>query len=140
MKNNLKFIAALLCFYFAASAAVAQSNKKAFVGIWELSKGSTNGQPLQNAGPGYLKTFNADHTFANLQIRNTGSVISHSGKYTIDNAQSYTETALYRLNTSEDPLGQGFKINYRFSEDKKQLTLNFTFKDGTAFTEVWRKL
>lgn len=144
MKPNLKLIAALLCCYFVVTTAFTQKkipvNKNAFIGIWELSMAATNGQPLQNAGPGYLKTFNADNTFANVQIRNTGSVISHSGKYTIDNARSYTETAWYRMEKTDEPLGQGFKINYEFSEDKKVMTFKFTFKNGTEFTEVWRKL
>jgi hypothetical protein len=145
MRTNLKFITVLICFYFAVTVAFAQKpqpNKKAFIGIWELSMAASNGQPLQNAGPGYLKMFNTDGTFANVQMRNTGAVISHSGTFAIDNARSYTETALYRMpeNTSDDPLGQGFKMNYEFGEDKKLVTFKFAYKDGTTFTEVWRKL
>jgi hypothetical protein len=143
MRASLKFITALLCFYFVATTAFAQNKrtyKKAFIGIWELSMAGTNGQPLQMAAPGCFKTFNVDKTFANFQVRNTGSVISHSGKYTIDDAHNYTETAMYRLENTGEPLGQGFKMNYGFSEDNKQVTFRFAIKNGTAFTEVWRKL
>ncbi|GAA4330383.1 hypothetical protein GCM10023149_35530 [Mucilaginibacter gynuensis] len=144
IKINLKFIVALLCLYFAVTTAFAQNkkaNKKAIVGIWELSMIETNGQPLQATDPGHLKLFNADGTFANIKVLNTGSVISHSGKYTVDNTQSYTETALYRITeNANDPLGKGFKINYAFSDDKNSLTLKLIYKDGVTSTEVWRKL
>lgn len=140
MKLTIKF-AAILCLQFLAMTTFAQSGKKAFTGIWELAQAASNGQDLQKTGPGYLKIFNADGTFANVQVRNTGSVISHSGEYTINDAEHYTEKALYRMpEMTGGPLGTDFKLHYEFSEDKKQLTLTFILESGLRITEVWQKL
>jgi hypothetical protein len=60
MKLTLKITAALLCLQLLAITTFAQSNQKAFTGIWELAQAGANGQALQNSPPGYLKVFNAD--------------------------------------------------------------------------------
>ncbi|MDB5156794.1 MAG: hypothetical protein JWR50_1501 [Mucilaginibacter sp.] len=83
MKPILKLTVAL-CLQFLAITTFAQANKKTFTGIWELAQAAYNGQPLQNAPHGYLKTFNSDGTFANVQMRNTGAIISHSGRYQVN--------------------------------------------------------
>jgi hypothetical protein len=141
MKVILKITTLLVCLQFLALVTFAQSTQKAFVGIWELAQQGGNGQVPQNVGPGYLKVFNADSTFANLQVHSSGSVISHGGKFLVDDAQNYTETALYRLpEMTGGPLGQGFHLKYQFSDDRKQLTISFVLEDGAAITEIWRRL
>lgn len=141
MKLTLKFATALLCLQLLAITAFAQNTQKAFTGIWELAQAGANGQALQNTSPGYLKIFNADSTFANIQVRNTGSVISHGGRFIVDDTQNYTETALYRMpEMTGGPLGQGFHLKYQFSEDRKQLTISFILESGMAVVEVWRRL
>jgi hypothetical protein len=144
MKSTLKLTAALLCLQLLAITAFAQDIQKAFTGIWELAQAGANGQALQNSPPGYLKIFN-DSTFANVQVRNTGSVISHGGRFLVNDSQNYTETALYRLpEMTGGPLGKGFHLKYLFSEDRKQLTITFTLESGIesgiALTEIWRRL
>jgi len=140
MKINLKFIAPLLCFYFAATTAFAQNtqspkNNTAFLGIWELFKTASNGLPLQNYPPGYIKTYNADGTFTIVRVQNTGSIIKGSGYYTIDDDQVYREA-----DKAADLVNKGFKISYEFSPDKKVLTIGFSYPNGAAFTEAYRKL
>lgn len=150
MKTNLKFITASVCFYFATVTVFGQStqispktpatqntptNNTAFLGIWELFKVSTNGLPLQNYPPGYIKIYNADGTFAIIRVQNTGSIIKGSGYYAIDNDLLYREA-----DKAEDLVTKGFKISYEFSADKKVLTIGFSYNNGTAFTEAYRKL
>lgn len=58
MKPNLKVIAILLCLHFVAATTFAQNtqiNKKAFIGIWELSQAAANGQALQDSPHGLIK-------------------------------------------------------------------------------------
>jgi hypothetical protein len=149
MKSILKFIPVLLCLQFFAVSTFAQTqnevpahaNKTYFTGIWELAQiGQQRGQ-LQNVNPGYLKIFNTDGTFANIQGRNTGSVISHSGQFVVNTATEYTEFATYRMTgMTGGALGKGFKLTYEFSVDKKYITISYTLESGEAFTEVWRRL
>lgn len=140
MKTILKITTALLCLQFLATTTFAQASKKTFTGIWELAQAAANGQPLQNSPHGFLKTFNSNGTFANVQMRNTGALISHSGKYFVKDGY-YLERTLYRIpQMSGGPLGKDFKISYQFSEDQKQVTFNFTVESGMKITEVWRKL
>lgn len=142
MKTLSKFIIALLCFQLLATLGYAQKAKrKTFTGIWELIQAGESGGQLGRSPAGYIKVFNRDGTFANLQARYSGSVISHSGKYIIKGGNEYIEVPTYRMpGMTGGPLGKGFKLNYEFSEDKKQLTLNFTLESGLALTEVWRRL
>jgi hypothetical protein len=141
MKLTLKITAALLCLQLLAITTFAQSNQKAFTGIWELAQAGANGQALQNSPPGYLKVFNADSTFANVQVQRSGSVISHGGRFIVNDTQNYTETALHRIpEMTGGPLGQGFHLKYIFSEDRKQLTISFILESGMAVVEVWRRL
>jgi hypothetical protein len=144
MKTNLKFVAALLCFYFASTVAFAQKvepNKEAFIGIWELYMMASGGQPLHNTGPGYLKIFNADGTFTIVKVQNTGSIIKQHGQYIIDDVLVYREKALDRVTEKlVDPADPGFKINYEFSEDKKLFTIKYSYNDGASFTEVYQRL
>lgn len=155
MKTNLKFITSLLCFYFIANASFAQlakNNKKAsavqnqqtapngqsnvsFIGIWELYKVTSNGQPMQDYPPGYIKIYNADGTFSIIRVQNGGSIIKGSGHYIIDNDQTCREA-----DHAEDLINKGFKINYEFSQEKKVLSISFSFGDGIMYTEVYRKL
>ncbi|MCC8424102.1 DUF4488 domain-containing protein [Mucilaginibacter sp. UR6-11] len=141
MKSILKIATALLALQLLAITTFAQTGNKTFTGIWELAQSGPTGSALQNAGPGYLKIFNADSTFANVQIRNTGAIISHSGKYTVDDAQNYTETASYRIpEMGGGPLGNAFKLKYKFSEDAKMIQISYVLENGIAATEIWRKL
>jgi hypothetical protein len=141
MKLSIKF-AAILCLQFLAMTTFAQSGKKAFTGIWELSQGKYNDQPLQNAPPGLLKIFNADGTFSNVRVQRPQSIISHSGTYKVTDGKHYLETAINRIPEMNGltPLGEPLEISYEFSEDKKLLTLNFTAATGIIVTEIWRKL
>jgi hypothetical protein len=141
MKLSLNFAAVLMCITFSITIAHAQSNKKSIVGIWELAQSNFADKPLVPSRPGLLKIFNSNGTFTNIQARSTGAIISHSGKYRVNNDEFYTETSLSKGDgfiyvTANKPV----QINYKFSEDKKRLTLNFTVPEGTSFTEVWRKL
>jgi hypothetical protein len=149
MKTNLKFIAAMLCFYFIADIAFAQSAKNdkkepviqndqansPFLGIWELYKVTTNAQPLQDYPPGYIKIYNADGTFSIIRVQNGGSIIKGAGYYIIDNDHTCREA-----DKSEDLIAKGFKINYEFSQEKKVLSISFSFQPGVIYTEVYRKL
>jgi hypothetical protein len=155
MKANLKFILALACFYFIANATFAQPAKKnektpmvqseqtipkgqtnaPFLGIWELYKVASNGRPLQDYPPGYIKIYNADGTFSIIRVQNTGSIIKGSGHYIIDNDQTCREA-----DKAEDLIDKGFKIKYEFSPDKNVLSISFSFEDGIVYTEAYRKL
>jgi len=139
MKTNLKFFAVLLGLYFAGKATFAQEAQKAgntpFLGIWELFKTASNGLPLQNYPPGYIKIYNADGTFAIIRAQNTGSIIKGSGYYAVDDDQTCREA-----DKLEDLVKKGFKISYEFSTDKKVLTISFSYPDGAAYTEAYRKL
>jgi hypothetical protein len=140
MKLTLKFTGAILCLHLFVITAFAQ--RKQFIGIWEMTQEAHgNGQALYNVKPGFLKIFNANGTFVDLQVRGSGSVISHGGKYKVNDAQNYTETALYRLpEMAGAPLGKGFPLRYQFSEDKKQITISFRLEAGREIVEVWRRL
>lgn len=138
MKINLKFITALLCFYFVATTAFAQkksADNTPFVGIWELFKMAANGLPLQRTPPGYLKIFNADGTYTIVRVQSTGSIIKQSGYYSISDDQTYREGS-----KAEGLADKGTKISYEFSPDKTILTIGFSYPDGSAFTEAYRKL
>lgn len=141
MKVNLKFIAVMLCLLFASVSTFAQkiqnqkSDNKPFLGIWELFKTASNGLPLQNYPPGYIKIYNADGSFAIIRVQNTGSIIKGSGYYAIDDDQTCREA-----DTFEELVKKGFKISYEFSADKKVLTIGFSYPDGAAYTEAYRKL
>jgi hypothetical protein len=142
MKPTLKLTTVLLCLQLFAITVLAQATKNKFTGIWELRQDGYNEQPLQNAPSGLLKIFNADNTFSNVRLQRTQSIISHSGKYQIEDAKQYSETAFYRIPQMDGltPLGTALKINYLFSEDEHLLTLTFTAETGIRVTEVWRKL
>jgi len=149
MKTNLKLIALFLCFHFMANATFAQSSKNSektsltqnaqanapFVGIWELYKVTTNGQALQDYPPGYIKIYNADGTFSIIRVQMTGSIIKGSGYYIIDNDHSCREA-----DKAEELISKGFKIDYQFSQEKKVLSVSFSYQPGVVYTEVYRKL
>jgi len=138
MKTNLKFIVAVLCFYLAATTAFAQktdTKTAPFVGIWELYKSAANGGPLGNYPPGYIKIYYADGSFSIIRVQNTGSIIKGHGYYVIDDDQNCREA-----DKAEDLAAKGFKISYEFSQDNKVLTIGFSYPDGSAFTEAYRKL
>src|ERR1700712_3260557 len=120
MKLSLKFATVLFSLQLLAITTFAQNAQKAFTGIWELAQAGATGQTLQDAPPGYLKIFNADSTFANVQVRNTGSKISHGGRFLVTDAQNYSEIPLYRIpEMAGGPLGKGFPLKYEFNEDRK---------------------
>jgi hypothetical protein len=158
MKTSLKFIAILLFLYFSVDAAFAQlagNNKKApiikpastenapapadnktpFLGIWELYKVASNGLPLQAYPPGYIKIYEPDGSFNIIRVQQSGSIIKSSGFYAIDDEQVCREA-----DKAEDLAGKGFKINYEFSQNNKVLTIGFSYPDGAAYTEAYRKL
>lgn len=155
MKTNLKLITVLLYLYFPAGAAFAQlamntkkaspvkskteevraDNKTPFVGIWELYKTAANGLPLQNYPPGYIKIYEPDGSFNIIRVQQGGSIIKSSGFYTIDNDMVYREA-----DHAEELSGKGFKISYEFSQNNKVLTIGFSYPDGAAYTEAYRKL
>jgi len=138
MKTNLKFIAVLLSFYFVTTTAFAQktdAKTAPFVGIWELYKSAANGSPLGNYPPGYIKIYYADGSFSIIRVQNTGSIIKGHGFYAVDDDRTCREA-----DKLEDLAPKGFKISYEFSADKKILTIGFSYPDGSAFTEAYRKL
>jgi hypothetical protein len=138
MKTSLKFITALLCFYFITTTAFAQKAKPdntLFIGIWELYRMADNGQPLRPYPPGYIKIFNADGTFNIIRVQKAGSIIKQSGHYSIDDDRVYSEAI-----KAEDLVDKGIKISYEFSQDNTVLTIGYSYKDGSAFTEAYRKL
>ncbi|MES2376961.1 MAG: DUF4488 domain-containing protein [Bacteroidota bacterium] len=149
MKTNLKFITALLCFYFTITTAFAQHSdtprsvrasqaaqaKAAFIGVWELFKMADNGQPLRDYPPGYLKIFNEDGTFIIIRVQKGGSIIKQSGYYVIDDDQVFREAPKL-----EEMQTKGIKISYELSKDNKVFTIGFSYPDGSAFTEAYRRV
>jgi|GEM_PF-892855 len=138
MKTLLKVSVLLMCFYFYAANVFAQADEKAFYGIWELDQSVYYGKQVPAVR--YTKEFDPDHTFINQQIQNSKTFTSHLGKYQVNNDGTYTERASY----VKEGINFVFKdedviIHYRFSDDKKLLTLNFTVANGTSFTEHWRR-
>jgi hypothetical protein len=138
MKNILKVSVLLMCFLYCTESVFAQSEEKAFYGSWELDQSAYVGQ--QHSSTRYIKIFNADHTFTNLQIYASKTFISHSGKYQVNDNDYYTERALYVKEGMNFVFkDKDVKIHYHFSDDKKWLTLSFTVENGTSFTERWRR-
>jgi hypothetical protein len=150
MKISLKIIAVLFCFYFAATTASAQhssprsapvsqtpqtKDNTAFVGVWELFKMSDNGQRLHDYPPGYLKIFSKDGTFIIIRVQKGGSIIKQSGYYVIDDDLIFREAPKL-----EELDSKGIKISYEFSQEKKVFTIGFSYPDGSAFTEAYRKI
>jgi hypothetical protein len=146
MNPILKYALLFTCLQFFALGAFAQISNKSFVGIWELTTLKSNGGAPSDVPPGLLKIFNADGTFTNVQVSQSGSLISHSGKYAGNDDQQYTEIIKNQISTDEYVLaGKTYKIKYVFGLDKRTLKLdgNVDGKNGTpglTYTEVWRKL
>lgn len=159
MKIYLKFTATLVCLFIIVNLASAQllakknktpigikseetknisatvDKKVPFVGIWELYKTASNGLPLQAYPPGYIKIYEPDGKFTIIRVQQGGSIIKSSGYYAIDDDMVCREAdKLEELST------KGFKINYEFSHDNKVLTIGFSYPDGAAYTEAYRKL
>jgi hypothetical protein len=149
MKLTLKLTAAFLFLQLCTTSSFAQrsrpaidhANKTYFIGYWELSQAGAQGGQLNKVGPGYLKIFNADGTFTNIQTAKTGAVITHSGQFSVNTRTDYTEVANYRVpQMIGGPLGRQFPLSYEFSADKKFITINYTLESGGSFTEVWKRL
>jgi sugar (pentulose or hexulose) kinase len=146
MKPDLKYLLLFIAVQLFALGTFAQGSNKSFVGIWELTTIKSDGGVPTEVPPGVLKIFNADGTFTNVQVQQTGSVITHGGKFVVNDDRQYTETIKNEINTAEYALaGKTYKIRYVFGLDKKTLKLDGTVdgKNGQpdlAYTEVWRKL
>jgi hypothetical protein len=146
MEPNIKNALVSFALIFSTIAAFSQSNKETFLGKWELKKvTSPDGRSLYSPAM-CQKEFKADNTFANFQFRGGDWIITHNGKYLVNDNEYYTEFIANEANGMIYALtGKTYKIKYMFSEDKKTLTILGSVDGknggpGTSYIEVWKKI
>jgi hypothetical protein len=146
MKLNLKNSLIVCALIFSTIAAFSQSNKEAFVGKWELKKvTSPDGRSLYSPAA-CQKEFKPNNTFANSQFRGGDWIITHNGKYLVNDNEYYTELIANEANGMAYALaGKVYKIKYMFSDDKQTLTIFGSVEGkngqlGVSYIEVWKRV
>jgi len=143
--RNFAFTLALVLFSLSFSFAQLTTGKSDFVGVWELTipKQKTN-DGREFALIHFIKNFNADGSFSNLNLNPETSFVSHKGVYSIDKDVYYETIAQQSQVLSSEGISKSQKFTYRFSEDKQTLYLEGTLlnKDGSPFMlkEAWKRL
>lgn len=134
-------VTTLFLFNLNTSFAQEQATND-LVGIWEL-KGPKqlmpNGKEVSLFH--FIKIFNKDGSFSNLNFFPETSVISHAGTYKIEGDGYYEaiidENLIDNLDTAQ-------KLTFKFSDDKKTLFLSGTLKGKNGNTvvmkEEWQKI
>ena len=126
----------LLVSFFAFSLTQVFGQENPFEGKWELQ-----GVP-ENAGIKFYKVFSPKGGFYNFRIIAGETIETHNGTYSVKDDSILIEIVSPKTaDAMAHVSGQTTTIQYKFSEDKKVLTLDGLATNGNSnWHEVWKKV
>src|SRR5215217_583593 len=131
--TKLALLSLIIIIVMCATNTFAQKNL--FVGQWQLA-GIAPESKLS-----YQKTFDENGNFVVTRTVNSNTAVTHKGKYVIQDEGIYLEMVSPDTDeTRAHVAGQTTTIEYKFSEDKKTMTVHGLAVNGnTNWQEEWKK-